>query len=302
MMSSYLETILYKIEAKNVEHAQKLRKNKYDADDKHAQMAELFLGKYNTYLIKQHKTLDFSVDCYLRMHDDMLKERIKFIKNGKYSSSSFEEVEKRVYDNPEIMVYHMHGLVLAQFLWFDQFQRIVFFCDNLCGHASNAKKYLEIGGGHGLYMNEAQKLLPSVNQFDLVDISKSSIDLASGIITNERTNYFLKNIFDFRADEIYDFVTAGELLEHVEDPLALLKKISGLIGESGKCYLTTPINSPMIDHIYLFNNEEDIRALFKSAGLEILDEKIVISEHITPKLAQKFKVPIMYAAFLKNKN
>jgi len=29
----------------------------------------------------------------------------------------------------------------------------------------------------------------------------------------------------------------------------------------------------MIDHIYLFNNEDEIRGLFNLAGLEILEEK-----------------------------
>ena len=57
----------------------------------------------------------------------------------------------------------------------------------------------------------------------------------------------------------------------------------------------------MIDHIYLFNNEDEIRGLFNLAGLEILEEKIVISEHIARKMAEKFKVPIMYAAFVKRK-
>jgi len=57
----------------------------------------------------------------------------------------------------------------------------------------------------------------------------------------------------------------------------------------------------MIDHIYLFNTEDELRGLFNLAGLEILEEKIVISEHITRKTAEKFKMPIMYAAFVKKK-
>lgn len=51
----------------------------------------------------------------------MLEERLAFIRKGTYSNTSFEEVEKNVYATPEVMSYHMHGLVLAQFLWFDQY-------------------------------------------------------------------------------------------------------------------------------------------------------------------------------------
>lgn len=300
-MSSILEIVLDKIEAKNPEHAAKLRKNNEALGEDHAMMAEKFFKKYEAFLKRENKTIDFGVDCYLHMCADMLVERTRFIESGRYSSSSFDEVENRVYGNPEIMTYHMHGLVLGQFLWFDQYHRIAFFVEKLTLYASHAKKYLEIGGGHGLYINEALNLLPGVNQFDLVDISQSSIDLAKGIILDPRVNYYLKNIFDFSDSEIYDFVTMGEVLEHVEEPLILLQKIGRLIGKKGMCYLTTPINAPMIDHIYLFSNESEIRDLLNLAGFEIVEEKIVISEHVSPKLAQKFKVPIMYAAFIKNK-
>lgn len=301
-MSTYLETILSKIASKNPEHAAKLQKNNAHLNGAYFSMANDFFGKYNSYLERENKSLDYSVDCYLTMHQDMLEERISFVETGKYSSTSFDEVEKRVYANPQTMTYHMHGLVLAQFLWFEQFERISFFCNNLVQYAADATKYLEIGGGHGLYIYEAQKLLPHVKQFDLIDISQSSIDLAKGILHKSNINFYLKNIFDVAATEQYDFVTMGEVLEHVEDPLALLKRISALIGLSGKAFITTPVNAPMIDHIYLFNNEQEIRTLFNEAGLEIVEEKIVISEHVKPKMAEKFKVPVMYAAFVQNKN
>jgi 2-polyprenyl-3-methyl-5-hydroxy-6-metoxy-1,4-benzoquinol methylase len=193
----------------------------------------------------------------------------------------------------------MHGLVLAQYLWFDQYERILFFTDNLRKYIPAKEKYLEIGGGHGLYINEAVRLVPEMGRFDLVDISTSSLDLAKGIVNDDRINYYLKNIFDFTQEETYDFITIGEVLEHVEEPLQLLKKVTGLLGVNGVCYLTTPINAPMIDHIYLFNNVDEIRDLFNEAGLKIIEEKIVISEKVSTQKAEKFKVPVMYAAFLK---
>ena len=300
-MISYLKNILLKIEAINPEHADKLNKSNNASDENYSAMANRFFGKYDNYLQKINRAIDFGVDCYLHMHSDMLQERIKFIQSGKYSSVSFDEVEKRVYGNTEIMTYHMHGLVLAQFLWFEQYERIKFFYSNLNKYAPACKKYLEIGGGHGLYMNEALRLLNTAEQFDLVDISNSSLELAKGIINNSKVNYHFKNIFDFPDDTVYNFVTMGEVLEHVEEPLSLLQKVSKLIGADGTAFITTPINAPMIDHIYLFKNAAEIRDIFKAAGLEIAEEKIVISEQITEKKAEKFKVPVMFAAFVKNK-
>ena len=302
-MDSYLEIILNKIEVKDSKHAHKLRKSLYELGEEYILKANSFYKKYSMYLENENKTLDFGVDCYLHMMDDMLDERIEFIRNGKYSSSSFDEVEKRVYKNPVTMTYHMHGLVLAQFLWVEQFQRFIFFSKNLKRYAADSKKYLEIGGGHGLYIGEAIELLSDVKQFDMVDISQSSLNLAKGILCNDTINYHLKNILYFdKKEHTYDFITVGEVLEHLEEPLVLLKKIVELLGNNGICYLTTPINAPMIDHIYLFNNEEEIRELFNLVGLEILEEKIAVSDNETLTHARKYKTPVMYAAFIKQKN
>lgn len=298
-MTNYIELLLTKIEAKDSKHAIKLRNNLMNVNHEYFQIGNAFYEKYEKYLLANSLSLDYGVDCYLKMLHNMLEERIKFVQTGSYSSTSFAEVDKRVYANPGVMAYHMHGLVLAQFLWFDQYERIKFFIDNIQKHFQDGKKYLEIGGGHGLYINEAVRLLPKTTEFDLVDISESSLTLAKGILNTPRINYFLKNIFDFTNDDVYDFVTLGEVLEHVEEPLSLLQKIRDHLRENGICYLTTPINAPMIDHIYLFNDEHEIRNLFVQAGFEIIEEKIVISERISAEKAKKFKVPVMYAAFIR---
>ncbi len=302
-MSNYLDIIINKIQVKNPEHAAKVSKHLSEFGDEVILKAEFFYQKYSDYLVKENKTLDFGVECYLKMMDAMVKERMKFIRTKKYSSSSFDEVEQRVYANPDVMTYHMHGLVLAQFLWVDQVHRFKFFSQNITKYAQQAKNYLEIGGGHGLYLNEAIASLPQIQQFDLVDISASSLALAKGIIANNNINYYHKNIFDFtEKDSSYDFITIGEVIEHLEDPLAILKKIAKLLSKQGICYITAPINAPMIDHIYLFSNETEIRELFAMAGLEIIEEKIAITDNHTADYAQKYKIPIMYAAFVKPLN
>ncbi|TCC96817.1 class I SAM-dependent methyltransferase [Pedobacter psychroterrae] len=298
MITFNLEVILNKIQDRNLHHAVKLRNNTHDLGDLYHHKASLFLKKYEAYLQREGENIDFGINRYLIMLETMLQERIQFIKTGQYSNTSFEEVEKSVYANPEAMVSHMHGLVLAQFLWPDQYTRFLFFSTNFHKYFNDFCTYLEIGGGHGLYLNEAIELFPQARQFDLVDISQSSIDLAKGIIDNDRVNYYHKNVYDFDENE-YNFITMGEVLEHVEDPLGLLTKTVSLLSPNGVCYITTPINSPMLDHIYLFNDEEEIRTLFHSAGLQIIEEKIAISDNKSTTYAKKNKTPVMYAAFLK---
>lgn len=301
MMDSNLDLILNKLEAINPSHKSKIGKLLNNLDGNFLAKANVFLKKYSDYLISENKTIDFGISCYLHMIDDMQEESLKFQRDGKYSNNSFEDVAERIYNNPEIMTYHMHGLVLAQFLWYDQIKRFTFFYENLVRLGSNSNKYLEIGGGHGLYIYEALELLPNVSQFDMVDISQSSLDLAKGIISDNRVVYTHKNIFDFEDEENFDIITLGEVLEHVEDPMSLLKKISRLLSPNGVSFITTPINSPMIDHIYLFKNADEIRELFDLAGFEIIEEKLAVSYNKSISYAEKFKAPIMYAAFIKLK-
>lgn len=301
-MPSALEIILKKIEDKNPAHYKKMRANISVFDSEYTNSANAFLNKYISYLEKNKIGLDFGIDCYLHMISDMIEERYKFISTGKYSNTSFEEVEKAVYGNEERMTYRMHGLILAQYLWFEQYERILLFTDNLKKYIHSNEKYLEIGGGHGLYINEAVRLIPEMGRFELVDISESSLNLATGIINDNRIKYYLNNIFDFINEENYDSITLGEVLEHMEQPLHLLKKISVMLGNNGVCYLTMPVNAPIIDHIYLFNTVEEIKELFHAAGLKIIEEKVVASKKLSPQKAEKFKVPIMYAAVLKNNN
>lgn len=300
-MLHLLDNILNRIKEKNPNHALKLEANLGHLGSEFKRSADVFFEQYQRYLNENGMDLDFGIDCYLHMIEDMLQERLRFIREGKYTNTSFEEVEKRVYGNSQIMTYHMHGLVLAQFLWFDQYERILFFKTQFPKYFDRSKSYLEVGGGHGLYAFEAYRMVPGCKKFDLVDISESSLELAKGVLNNNEIHFHHKNIFDFNTDDKYDFITMGEVLEHLENPMEMLGKIWEMLTERGICYVTTPINAPMIDHIYLFSNEEEIRQLFDRAGFAILEEKIVISEKITEKQAAKFKVPIMYAAFIQKK-
>lgn len=298
-MSSDLRTVLEYIRARDPVHCNKLTANLAHYGEAHEALAEHFLQRYQRHLQASGLDLRFGVDCYLRMLVDMLDERVRFLRSGRYRHSSFAEVEQCVYANPEVMTYHMHGLALAQFLWFDQYERLLFFRNNLNRHLPQAGKYLELGGGHGLYMSQALELLPPTCSFDLVDISTSSLQLARGLIDDSRVSYHQSDIFEFSAAAAYDFITLGEVLEHVEHPRQLLQRIGELLTADGVCYLTTPINAPMIDHIHLFNHADEIRELISQAGFTLLEEKLVISERISEEQARRFKVPVMFAAFIR---
>jgi 2-polyprenyl-3-methyl-5-hydroxy-6-metoxy-1,4-benzoquinol methylase len=280
-------------------HSKKLKKNITYFDDSYYAEANSFLTKYADFLASQNKTLDYAIDCYLNMVGDVTVETIQFLQNNKYSSTTFEEVTKRVYDNPETMEYYMHGLMLSQFLWKHHYQVFKYFTQTLPHYKSQIKNYLEIGAGHGLYLSKALEILDKKANFSVVDISQTSIELTKNFVDDSRVTYNLANIFEFEINVLFDFITMGEVLEHVEDPLQLLSKFNGLLAPEGVSFITTPTNAPAIDHIYLFRNVDEIRTIIKLAGLEIISEKCFFSEDVSPEDAEKLKVAILYGAFLK---
>lgn len=298
-----IEQLIESIATKNAIHGKKLQKNfsSLKEEEHYINDYNVFIDKYKDILEKNSLTFDDSINYYLKMIGDFNEEMLDFIRTGKYRNTSFDAVNKAMYNNPDVMVSHMHGLLLSQFLWKHHYDVYQYFKNGI-QHYLPIQSYLEIGAGHGLYFEAAMEKIGNGCTFEALDISESSLELTKSLIKSDQVIYHLKNVFDYNDDdEKKDFITMGEVLEHVEDPLALLKKIKDLIKPEGTIFITTPTNAPSIDHIYLFNNVQEIRDLINEAGLEIVDERYFVSEDIDLEKAEKRKIATMYASFLKIK-
>jgi len=298
-MGHHLNYIYDKIDTLSPVHSRKLKKNLEFFDSRYHELADAFFDKYIPLLQLENKTLDYSIDCYLHMVDDVNNETIEFLRTGKYTSSTFDGVNARVYARPEIMEYYMHGLIMSQFLWRHHYQMFNYFIETLPKYTGQVKNYLEVGVGHGFYLSKALEILDNATAVTAVDISETSIEMAQNFVNDSRVAYKLKNIFDFNNDEKYDFITLGEVLEHMEDPLTLLLKLSEFLGDDGTLFFTTPTNAPAIDHIYLFNNIREIQDIVKSAGFRIDSEMSFLSKDVPPEKAEKHKITELYGAFFE---
>ncbi len=135
----------------------------------------------------------------------------------------------------------------------------------------------------------------------MVDISESSINMAKHFVNDKRVNFIHTDVFDFQPKNQYDFITMGEVLEHVEDPVELLLKVKTLLKPSGTLFLTTPTNAPAIDHLYLFRNYQDILAVLQKAGFSVENEIRVYAEDVSDEMAEEFKITMMFGGFLIKK-
>lgn len=303
MEESFIDYTMSRIAEKNPLHFKKARKNlrRMAAEPGFDHQAKEFYNKYDNFLALVGKTREYAVDSYLRMIEDVLVETVAFENTGEYTSKSFEEVNQRVYSNPLIMDYYMHGLLMSQFLWVHHFAVLQYYIGNLPKYKSGVRHYLEVGGGHGLYVNEAARCFGSTADINVIDISESSLAMARHFVESKEVNYIHSDVFKYFPATKYDFITMGEVLEHVEDPVALLRKLHELLSDSGRVFITTPTNAPAIDHLYLFRNAADIHRVIDEAGFEVESELKEYAEDVPEEMAEQMKITLMYAAFLKKK-
>ena len=299
-MSDLLNSVIARIESADPMHAKKLHKRMATMGADFFENAQRYYADCDEAMQREGKSLAFGVECYLKLCADMQTARLDFLRSGKYANTSYKEVAQAIYGRPEVMDYHMYGLAMAQFLWLDQYERLRFFCDRLPSYRNSIRSYLEIGGGHGLYTRRALDILDPSTRIDLLDISESSLKLAKSMINSPRVNYFLEDLFEWNGEEKFDFISIAEVIEHVEKPDAMLVRVRELLQPGGAVFLTTPVNAPMIDHIYLFRNVQEIRDLVAACGFAIVEDKYAISDDISEEKAIKNKVPVMYAAFLRH--
>ena len=275
------------------------------ADSIYYKRAEAFSKEFIRYLKNEKINIDFAIKAYLKLCTDIMMSQKYFIKFKKYPVEDEKKAYKEVYDNKKEMKSYMIGIGMSQFLWPTHYAMYSFFIDKILNKKSNISRYLEIGPGHGLFLLQALRNLKQDTKFEIVDISKTSIKITKSIIDflvkkEKKINYTTQNIFDFESSNKFDFITIGEVLEHVTKPQEILKKIKKLMNKNGTVYLSTCVDCPSIDHVYHFKSIGDIEKMIKKSGFKILDRRILPVEDKPMKEIIKKKITINYCAHLSN--
>lgn len=295
-----LKIILEKIKSRNPMHYNNVRKF---IDSCELEFLEFSNAYIENYLTATNVDMDYLVESYLTMVKDASKEQMFFKKNGQYRLSTTKEAQRLVYADKDYMSHYMHGLALSQFLWPQHKDIFLFFKENIKNQ--NYDSYLEVGTGHGLFFLESV-IDGGFKSYTAVDISETSLQITKNIVDsyqiNRNISYILKNIFDFDDSQKYDFVVMCEVLEHLESPVEILKKINSLLSSDGKAFFTTCANCPMVDHIYLYKNIEDIEQMLQDCGFNILEKVIAPSANLTLEEAINLKASITYGALVKKGN
>lgn len=233
-----------------------------------------------------------------------LKLQTELEKKGRYHFSTFKEVEEYFSQFSEEGVDYLWGLYFSQIFWVTHHRLFNFFIKNFVTTTQEKGSCLEVPSGSGIYLTHFLLRNPSWTGY-AIDLSDSAIKQTKELVKinslQERVVVTMKDIFLYEENKTYQKIICGELLEHVEDPVAVLKKLYTLLDTEGVLFLTTVAWAAAIDHIYLYKNEHDIREHIARAGFLIKEEYI---QKVFPKdeTAPKDKnIAINYCALLIKK-
>ncbi len=300
-MDSLIENLLDRIIEIN-----KMQKDFLNSSVKllHDEEREL-LEHYIEYCMSRGIDIQYLAESFNLIVKDTLKEQIYFKRHKKYRFSSYDEAASSVYSNDRYMKMYMHGLALSGFLWPQHIEMARFFIRTI---PKNRKgKYLEIGPGHGFFLVQAMNAC-SFNMYEGIDISPSSVELTKSILNSDffggRSDCYSVYECDFlkmNSQGKYDAIVMGEVLEHVEEPKVFLDKISIMSKDDGYIYVSTCINAPAIDHIFLFDSIEHVEDAVADSGLDIIEKLVLPYTGLSVEETQEQMMPMNIAMVLKRK-
>lgn len=266
---------------------------------------EEFCKLIEFFIEKENKTMEEIVNGYMFLNEMVREEQYYFVKNGHYRYSKLSEVDNAVYHNKEYMSKYMLGVAVSDYIWTQHVKMLRYFEYAFLPMVGG--DYLEIGPGYGQYMIRALRS----NRFKTLlgcDLSAESVRGCKSFLQyqgyqSDKSNCDIMNMDfnDFDADKKFDTIVMGEVLEHVENPLQLLENIRFHLAEGGKAYITTVINAPTLDHIYLFKTIDEVKQLILDSGFDIVDYEAYAAGDVPIEKAEKKNRSIDIALIIKSR-
>lgn len=137
---------------------------------------------------------------------------------------------------------------------------------------TNTSVILDIGCGTGaidFYLAEKG------NNITGIDISEKAIKICNENANNlnlaNKTSFEVNTIEGFKTNNKFDVVLLIEVIEHVENDVAAIKKISTLLNPKGRLILSTPsINAPLYKIGFLNNFDKRVGHLRRYSSGELV--------------------------------
>jgi 2-polyprenyl-3-methyl-5-hydroxy-6-metoxy-1,4-benzoquinol methylase len=200
------------------------------------------------------------------------------------------------------MTEYLDGLALTYAMWPNHARMLQFYVTSFVPLIPADGRVLEIGPGHGLLASVLLRQRSDIHYVG-VDISPRSISysaaaFAAAGIAEDRVQLVAADANEstpLLRGERFESAVCCEVLEHVDDPGSLLRSLGAQVHSRAPAFLSTVANMEAEDHVYLFHDVDDIRALLGTNGFMIESDQpleLAGSETMVPK-------PLNYSAIVR---
>ena len=228
-------------------------------------------------MFADEKTMENAIKGYVRFALEATKLQKRFEKDGEYIPKTYDDVAQDVYHNEEYMRnLYLPGILLSHYLWPHHYQQLMYFHEVFVPRmlASDDRSFVDVGVGTGFY---SRQLLCAADDAKgkAYDISQHAWNYATmqmkAFNLLDRWQCELRNVLSAEIRQDWPFLLSVEVLEHLEDPVAFLKRLRAMLRKGGSGFITAAITAPNADHIYLYNEPRDIIAQLEEADFGLID-------------------------------
>lgn len=226
-----------------------------------------------------HARLEKAVAGYVRFALDATRLQKRFERELRYVAKTYEEAARTVYHSRDYMVdLYLPGILMSHFLWPHHYRQLTFFIERfvpLVGAAGH-QRFCDVGIGTGFYSRQLLAALPDMTGtgFDISDHSIAfAVEQIKAFGYASRWQPVKQDVVAQPLAETWPVLVSVEVLEHLEDPVTFLHSLRRMLKPGGYGFITAAITAPNEDHIYLYNNAEEVAAQLRSCAFEIVAEQ-----------------------------
>lgn len=220
------------------------------------------------------EALGLAIKGYAAFAFDAMRRQKQFEKDLKYPPKSHLETSAEIYFNSDFMMnQYLPGLLLSHYFWPHHFRQLEFFISAFVEpmRHQRATAFIEVGIGTGLYSRCLLQNLPDLHGKGY-DISPSSKTFTE----NHLRAFGLSGRYEVELRDVVaapiapvEYLVCVELLEHLENPLAILRALRAGLVSGGKAFITAALDAPNADHIYLYRKPEEVLEQLVEAGFTL---------------------------------
>jgi 2-polyprenyl-3-methyl-5-hydroxy-6-metoxy-1,4-benzoquinol methylase len=235
-----------------------------------------------------------AVRGYAAFAMDGMRRQMRFERELVYPQRTYDEARAEVYDNLAYMHReYLPGLLLSHLLWPHHVRMLRFFRSAFVGADGLSRhQFVEVGVGTGIYSR--MTLQDTAWTGTGLDISPASLEYAERHIrafdVSDRYRTAAADVITTDLG-VFDRVICVEVLEHLDDPSAMLGALRRTLRPGGRGFITAAVNAANADHIHLYRHPIEVEGQLRDAGFHV-EEAFSASAYPPPRPG----VPVPVAA------